>query len=93
MLKQFYYQAILFSIRKQFISIWTIDGTLSGATTPNQSGPGSDGNEGALCISQISSITRNLTIRLFFSYPGYSLVGILPLLRCSQCILQPHRTD
>ena len=28
------------------------DSTLSGATTPGQSGPGSDGNEGELCIPQ-----------------------------------------
>ena len=31
-------------------SIWPIDETLSMATTPGQSGPGSDGNEGALSI-------------------------------------------
>ena len=35
-------------------SIWPIDRTLSGATTPDQSGPGSDGNEGVLHISQSS---------------------------------------
>ena len=27
-------------------SIWPIDGTLSGATPPGQSGPGSNGNKG-----------------------------------------------
>ena len=27
-------------------------GSLSGDTTPGQSGPGSDGNEGVLCISK-----------------------------------------
>ena len=31
-------------------------GPLSGATTPGQSGPGSDGNEGVLRIPQSSSI-------------------------------------
>ena len=31
-------------------SIWPIDKTLSGATTPGQSGPGSKGNEGVLHI-------------------------------------------
>ena len=41
----------------QFSSIWPIDRTLSGATTPGQSGPGSDGNEGLLHIPQSSSIT------------------------------------
>ena len=31
--------------------------TLSGTTTPGQSGPGSDDNKGVLCIPQSSSIT------------------------------------
>ena len=31
--------------------------TLSGSSTPGQSGPGSDGNKGVLCIPQSSSIT------------------------------------
>ena len=34
-------------------AIWPI----SGATNPDQSGPGSDGNEGVLHIPQSSSIT------------------------------------
>ena len=40
----------------QFSSIWPIDWTLSGATTPGQSGPESDGNERVLCIPQSFSI-------------------------------------
>ena len=36
-------------------SIWPIDKTLSGATTPGQSGYGNNGNEGALHITQSSS--------------------------------------
>ena len=36
----------------------TIDRTLPCATTPGQTGPGSDGNEGSLCIPQSSSITE-----------------------------------
>ena len=32
-------------------SIWPIDSALSGATTPGQSGPGSQGNEGVLRIT------------------------------------------
>ena len=32
--------------------IWPIDGTLIGSTTPNQSGPKSNGNEGVLCSPQ-----------------------------------------
>ena len=35
-------------------------GLLSGATTPGQSGPGSDGNEGVLHIPQSSNITAFL---------------------------------
>ena len=38
-------------------SFLPIDRTLSGATTPSQNGPGSDGNEGVLYIPQSSSIT------------------------------------
>ena len=47
---------VQFSISTQFSSIWPIDRTLSGATTVGQSEPGSDGNEGVLCILQSSSI-------------------------------------
>ena len=50
-------------------SIWPIDKTLSGATIPGQSGPGSNGNEGVLQITQISP-SDNLVL-----YPGYSLEG------------------
>ena len=54
------FQTIQFNISTVWMSnssIWAIDRTLSGATTPSQSGPGSDGNEGVLCIPQSSSIT------------------------------------
>ena len=37
-------------------SIWPIDRNLSRATTQDQSGPGSDGNEGVLHVPQSSSI-------------------------------------
>ena len=46
-----------FSISTQFSSIWPIERTLSGATTPGQSGHGSDGNERILRIPQSSRIT------------------------------------
>ena len=39
-------------------SIWPTDRTLSGTITPGQSGPGSYGYEGVLCIPQSSSITE-----------------------------------
>ena len=42
----------------QFSSIWPIAKTPSGAITPGQSEPWSDGNEGVLCIPQSSSNTR-----------------------------------
>ena len=37
----------------QFSSIWALDRTLSAATTPGPSGPGSDGHVGVLCIPQL----------------------------------------
>ena len=49
-----------------FIS--AIDSTLSGATTPSQSGHGSNGNEGVLCIPQSSSITKALPSDSLVSY-------------------------
>ena len=50
------FQIIPFSIITQFSSIWFIDRTLSGATTPGQSGPGSKGNEEVLHFPHSSSI-------------------------------------
>ena len=38
-------------------SVWNIDRTLSGATTLDQSGPESNGNEGVLHIPQSSRIS------------------------------------
>ena len=38
-------------------SIWQIDETLSGATSPGQNEPGNDGNEKVLHIFQSSGIT------------------------------------
>ena len=54
---------------------------LSIATIPGQSGPGSNGNEGVLRITQSSSITGTSPSDCFVSYPGLSLEGILPLFR------------
>ena len=62
-------------------SIQPIDRTLSGATIPGLSGPGSDGNEGVLHIPQSSSITGTSPSDCFMSYPGQSLRGVLPLCR------------
>ena len=46
--------------------------TLSGVTTPSQSGPGSNGNEGLLLILQSSSITGALPSDRLMSYPEHS---------------------
>ena len=74
MSKTVIFQTIQFNISTQFSSIWPIDKTLSGATTPGQSGYGSDDNEAILRIPQI-------TIRLF-SVVSKTLVGeTLPLFR------------
>ena len=55
------------------ISIQPIDRTLSGATTPGQSGPESDGYEGVIRISQTSIITETSTSACIASYLGHSL--------------------
>ena len=39
-------------------SIWHIDRPISGATTPGQNEPGSNGNGGVLSIPQSSRITE-----------------------------------
>ena len=56
-------------------------GPLSGATTPGQSGPGSDGNEVVLRIPQRSSIAGTSPSDCLVSYPGHSLGGGVPLCR------------
>ena len=47
--------------------------TLSGATIPSLSGPGSGGNEGVLRIPQSSSITGISPSDCLVPYPGHSL--------------------
>ena len=69
MSKSFLFQIIQFSISTQFSYIWSIDRTLSGATTLGQRGPGSDG------IPQSSSITGNSPSDCLVSYLGHSLIG------------------
>ena len=49
--------------------------TLSSATTPGQSGPGSNGNEGVFHIHQSSSFTGTLPSDCLVSYPRHSLEG------------------
>ena len=67
------FQVIQFSISTLFSSIWPIDRTLSGATTPGQRGPRSDGNEGILRIPQSSSITGTSPSDCLVSYLEHSL--------------------
>ena len=66
------FQAVQFSISVQISSISPIDMTLSGATTPGKSGPGSDGNKGLLRFHQSSSITGISPLDCLESYPGHS---------------------
>ena len=72
MSKQFYFQYFSLAFT-HFTSIWPMDRTLSGATTPSQSEPGSDGNEGVIHIHQSSSITGTSPSDGLVSYPGHSL--------------------
>ena len=55
----------------QFSSIRPIDRTLSGATIPGQSGPGSNGDEGVLHIAQSISITWTSLLDRLVSYIGH----------------------
>ena len=87
------FQVIQFCISMQYSSIWPIDRTLSGAITLSQSGPGSNGNEGVLCIHQSSSNIGTSPSDCLVSYAGHSLRSLTLLQRCSQCILQYQPTD
>ena len=62
-------------------SIWPIDKTLSGATTPGQHGFGKDENEGILCIPKSSRITWASPSNCFVSYLWHSLEKVLLLCR------------
>ena len=62
----------------QFSSNRPIERTLSGATTPSQSGPGSDGNKGVLKIPQSFSINGALPSDYLVSYPGHSFEKSYP---------------
>ena len=67
------FQTIQFSTNTEFSSISPIDRALSSATTQNQSGPWSDGNEGVLRIPQISSITEASPSDCLVLYTRHSL--------------------
>ena len=77
-IKTVLFEAIQFSISTQFSSIWSIDRSLSGATTPSPSGPWSDGNKGVLGIPVSSRVTETSP----FSVISRTHVGeVLPLCR------------
>ena len=59
----------------QFTSFQSIDRVLSGATTPGQSGPASDGNEEMFRIPQSSSITGVSPSDCVVSYQDTRLWG------------------
>ena len=88
--KTILFQAIQFCMSTQFSSIWPIDRTLSGATTPGQSGPGSDSRERVLCIPQSSSITGTSSSDYVVSYQDTRWGSSQQ--RSSQFILQPQST-
>ena len=66
-------EPIQFIISMQFNSVKPIDMTLSGAIAPGQNGPGSDGNDGVLCILQSSNVTGTSPSDCLVSYPGHWL--------------------
>ena len=84
------FQTIQFSISIQFSSIWPIDRNLSDATSPGQSGSGSNGNKVVLCVPQSSSITGASRSDCLVSYLGHSLEGLILMQRSSRCILRPQ---
>ena len=73
-LKTVLFQVIQFCLSNQFSSLWHIDKTLSGTTTP--------GNEGILPLLQSSSIAGYSPSHCLGSYPVLSFfVGVLSLCR------------
>ena len=71
-IKTVLFQVIQFSISIQLSSIWSIDRTLSDATAPGHSGPGSNANQGVHSNPQSSSIAGTLPSDCLVSYPGHS---------------------
>ena len=84
-------QAIQFRISTQFSSIWPIDRTLSGTTTPRLSGHESDGNEGIphIPIGPAFLETHDQIVKCHNQDIRWG--NLSPLQRCSWCILQPSQ--
>ena len=89
-IKTVLFRTIQFNISAQFSSIWPTDKTSSVATTPGQSGPGSDRNKEALHITQSSRIDGASPSDSLVSYAGYFLG--MSQQRCSWYILQSQLT-
>ena len=79
-------QTIHFNISTLFSSVWPIDKTLSGATTPGRVDLGVMAMKGTSYSAKLQDYW-GLTIRLFRVISGYSLGCLAPLQRRSQCIL------
>ena len=90
--KSVQFQTIQFSISTLCSFVRPIDRALLGATTPGQSGPGSDGNEGVIRIPPQLQPYWNLIIRCLVLYSGHLLGVLNPLLRCGRCIQLPQPT-
>ena len=82
----FVFHLFLFFTISNSSSIWPRDRTLSVTTTPSQSEPESNGNEGVLCIPQSSNITGASPSVCLVSYPGHSLVGWREILLCRDTV-------
>ena len=79
------FQAIQLSINTYFSTNWPIDRTLSGATTPGQSGHGSEGHKWILRIPQSLTLHYwSLTVRLFSVISRTLFGGVLLL--CSEAV-------
>ena len=73
-----FFQTIQFSMSIPFSFIQPTHRTLSGYFTPDQSGPGSDVNEGILHIPQIFGIFGASSSDFLVSFPGHSLEESYP---------------
>ena len=83
-------------------SIWLIDRTLSGATTPGQKGPGNDSNEDVLRIPQslgnagtspsdcLVSYPRNSFGECYPSSEMQSVYSAAPAHRANKCIVESY---
>ena len=83
------YAVIQCNISTNYSSVWPIDKTLSGTTSPGQSGLSSDGNKGILHTSKSSSVTETSPSDCLVPYLQNALEGSK---RFSQCILQLQTT-